>query len=68
MKELQEAIINKKPLKVYLKDGDGWYCLGIWKYVENKNIYQGQFGYLDYENIVLCSMGKLEHIKLEIGE
>lgn len=63
MKNLQEAIKNKEPIKVYL---DNEYY-DIFEYNEEKNIYQGQFGYMDLDTIskILLNRKEVDHIKIE---
>lgn len=63
MKNLQEVIKNKEPIKVYLENDyyDTFY------YNEKENIYQGQFGKMDMDTIskVLLNREKVNHIKIE---
>ena len=61
---LQEAIKNKQPIDVYLKND----FYDIFYFNQEKNIYQGQFGYLDMDTITKVMLNKEEvnHIKIKV--
>ena len=63
MKNLQEDIKNKKPIKVYLENNffDTFY------YNKENNNYQGKFGYMPVGTItkVLLNKEETNHIKIE---
>ena len=63
MKNLQEVINNREPIKVYLDNEhyDTFY------YNEQENIYQGEFGFMSMDTItkVLLNRKKTNHIKIE---
>lgn len=63
MKNLQEVIENRKPIKIYLDDDyyDTFY------YNEDKNIYQGNFGYITMEVLMKAVFKKkgYEFLKIE---
>lgn len=63
MKNLQEVINNREPIKVYLDNEhyDTFY------YNEKDNIYQGEFGFMPMDTItkVLLNRKKVNHIKIE---
>ena len=63
MKNLQEVIKDKEPIKVYLENEfyDTFY------YNKEENIYQGQFGKIDMDTISKVMLNKEEtnHIKIE---
>lgn len=61
---LSEVIKSRKPIDVYLQNDfyDTFY------YNKEKNIYQGQFGFLDMDAITKVMLGKVEvnHITLKV--
>ena len=61
---LSEVIKNRGPIDVYLQNDfyDTFY------YNKEKNIYQGQFGFLDMDAITKVMLGKVEvnHITLKV--
>jgi len=63
VKNLQEVIKDKEPIKVYLENEfyDTFY------YNKEENIYQGQFGKIDMDTISKVMLNKEEtnHIKIE---
>lgn len=64
--ELKMAFEQKKPFKVFLIDDEGESKYDIFNFNEKDKIYQGQFGCLKLESVVLAINGKLPHIRLEV--
>lgn len=60
---LQGLIKNKKPIDIYTTDDNKFY--DTFYYNEDKNIYQGQFGYLDMESVAKVISGKLNHLAIK---
>ena len=60
--KLQETITNKQPIDIYTTNGfyDTFY------YNEEKNIYQGQFGFLDMKSISQVIIGELDHLEIKV--
>ncbi len=56
------ALTDRKAFKVYL--AEEYY--DNFKFNEEKNIYQGEFGYLDLESVMKAIEGLLPHIKVEV--
>lgn len=63
IKKLQETITNKLPIDIYTTDDNKFY--DTFYYNEEKNIYQGQFGFLDMEAIAQVIIGELDHLKIK---
>ena len=63
MKNLQEVIKNREPIKISIKDLD----TGIYYWDEEKQRYQSDFGFIPIEVVVKVVLGKKEvdHIKIE---
>lgn len=60
---LMKLLINKKPIRIYLLGED----LGIYTYDEEKNRYQGKFGYAGVKELIKCVNGdeRFNHIQIE---
>lgn len=58
---LSEVIKERKTIDVYLEDE----FYDVFAYNQEKNIYQGQFGFLDMDAITKVLTGKITHIKIE---
>ena len=61
MKNLQEAIKNREPLKITVKDLDTM----IYYYDKEKQRYQSEFGFITLETIAKTMLGKIDYIKIE---
>ena len=57
------ALTDRKTLKIFL---EGNYY-DDFKFNENKNIYQGNFGYLELEDVMKAIEGLLLHIQIEVA-
>lgn len=64
MKQLKMALMEKKPIDVYFTDGNKFY--DTFYYVPEKDIYQGDFGCMKFEDAIKISQGIIKHIKLEV--
>ena len=65
IKKLQETITNKQPIEIYTKTDDIEFY-DTFYYNEEKNIYQGQFGFLDMESIAQVIIGELDHLEIKV--
>lgn len=67
--KLLETLKNREPLLVYLKVGKEISFYDKFSFNEKKNIYQGQFGYLDLDIVMEIITGneKYNHIELEVA-
>ena len=63
IKKLQETITNKQPIDIYTTDDNKFY--DTFYYNKEKNIYQGQFGYLDMKSISQVIIGELDHLVIK---
>ena len=64
IKKLQETITNKQPIDIYTTDDNKFY--DTFYYNEEKNIYQGQFGFLDMKSISQVIIGELDHLEIKV--
>ena len=62
--KLQETITNKQPIDIYTTDDNKFY--DTFYYNEEKNIYQGQFGFLDMKSISQVIIGELDHLEIKV--
>lgn len=64
IEKLQEVILNKQPIIVYIDNDD----FGIFTYNKEKNIYQGEIGALTLETLtkVLAEKKESDYIRLEL--
>ena len=64
IKKLQETITNKQPIDIYTTDDNKFY--DTFYYNEEKNIYQGQFGFLDMKSISQVIIRELDHLEIKV--